>query len=65
MTVEQTINGVYVFIAQIGNKYVVIHGNEMYYTNEKPITDQEIKKLQRELQTVRNEIDFLRNNFNF
>lgn len=60
MTIEQTINSVYVFFAQVGNKYVVIHGNEVYYTNERPMTDQDVRRLERELQSVRNEINYLR-----
>jgi uncharacterized protein YfaT (DUF1175 family) len=61
MAIEQTLGGKYIFFAKKGNKYVVIHGDdfEMYYTNERPVTDQELRLLERELQNVRREIGFL------
>ena len=45
-----TIDGVQVHIFKKGDRYMVINGIDIYYTTEKPITDQDIlSKKRREL----------------
>jgi len=61
--IQQTINGVEVSIIKIKGRYLVIQGSDMYYTKERPYTDQEIKDMQNQLYGVRNEINRLRNTY--
>ena len=46
-----TINGVQVHIFKKGHRYMDINGIDIYYTTEKPITDQDIlARKRREIQ---------------
>lgn len=58
--IQQTINGVEVSIIRFKDKFLVIQGSDMYFTKEKPYTDQEIQDMKTELDKVRNEIIRLR-----
>jgi len=57
--IKQTINGIEVDIIRVRDRFLIIYDNEMYYTDERPYTDQEIEKMERELTNVRNEINDL------
>jgi len=45
--IQQTINGVEVSIIRFKDKFLVIQGSDMYFTKEKPYTDQEIQDMKR------------------
>lgn len=62
--IQQTINGEEVSIIRFKDRYLVIKGSDMYFTKEKPYTDQEIKDIENELNKVRNEIHNVRNQMN-
>ena len=57
--IKQTINGIEVQIIKVKNRFLILHGNEMYYTDKRPYTDQQIEELKRELENVRNETNIL------
>ena len=57
---RRTIGGVDVWFGKFGNKYLIIRGKDIYYSDEKPVTDQEIEKYKRELEELREEESRLR-----
>lgn len=60
---KKSINGidVLIFYIQEKNKYLIIYETEMYFSTERPVTDQEIEDMQLELEKLRTETNFLRN----
>ena len=59
--IGETINGVQIFIFEVGNKYMIVHGSEIYFADERPTTDQDVKALERELAYVNSMISELKN----
>jgi len=60
---KKSINGidVLIFYIQEKEKYLIIYETEMYFSTERPVTDQEIEDMQLELEKLRTETNFLRN----
>ena len=65
MPIKQSINNVEVFFIKKGDKYIVIHGTEEYITKEKPVTDQDVEKIERELEKVKRDKEIVENLINY
>jgi hypothetical protein len=60
-----TSNGEPIIFSQVlPGLYLVFHGDRVYFTYERPVTDQEIKQLEENLFNTRSEIQYLRNLLN-
>lgn len=54
---KRTLNGELFSCCRVGDKYLVFQGLKTYYTDERPVSDQEIEEMERQLLGVRQERD--------